>query len=780
MRSSSSSLSIVTGRDNPFWNNVLRRTRRRGEVDDWLLPLVLTLFTVVPWLCWSDNVPLAERFPYGPWHYIIAAQALVIILGTALRAARMMRELGEPANLIALRLSRIGPGLTVAAKAVEPFLAGARLVLAGLPLLVLLSAVSDKPHPSLAGIATVELALVVYVLCLAAGTGAAAARTRGASVDDWGNLLFNLRTLFPLFLNPLWCFLVVLLLLGGGPALADWLVRPRAWFNTVISPFWLALPLLCWAARHGLALAVYTHTETPRLSRGVTLWMIAGYFTAALLLTGFSWPGSFVGGGLVGWWEVAATPPRVNAARLLLAVLGWTGYPLCLAAAATATITRGLRGDLQDPLDRLPRPAPALLRIALAALMAGLVPVGVYAVAMLCGGWEPAVAGRDYLLRTVALLSAAALLGAGYLTLLVLLPRWRGYGREVATVAVALPPLLAPFACAAKSAGWQAVTVLSPLTSLLWLPPDAGTGSGMTGEVRLLFAWPQLVVWQLVLAVVLFALAGRMISVERRVGQLRGGRELAALSGWRRYVKNPVFSLDLLRLQRRGALLSPLVMLAMPVIAKAYGGLDEKLEHLVHEACSLFLWDQPLPFEPRAVRLLALIFATVGVQLVIHPGGFAASRSFARDDAGGRLDELLASTLSTREIVLGRYLAVVSPVTAFILTTAPGLLWWGSRVEFPRMLWGGLLHWLGLAMVVPAAILAGTVERDWRGQGVGTVVLLELGRVWVSRALLAGLPLAWGVCGAGLLFCSACLLVSWVGLDLCTRRLAARREQGAA
>ncbi|MBI2299839.1 MAG: hypothetical protein HYU66_13005 [Armatimonadetes bacterium] len=776
----SSPWRCVLGPDNPFWLLAWRQGARRGDASLWWPPFVIAGGSLFVWRVLTA-VDLFTRWPAGRWHLVVAGQAAVIAVATALAAARMLTEAGEAGNTTALRMARLRPGETVLGKALQPALVGLRTVLVCLPLVLVLKGLEGPSGPAVSGLVGLYLGTVVHSLFLAAGSGAAAVRSRAASLDDWGNFLFNLRTLFPLFLNPLWIFLGLLALLGRGPQWATWGTAPQPWYGTHLHPLWLLLPAALWVARCTGGLSLYVYGETPRLSRRITAAMLGCFLAVTLLLTGFNWQRGLETGGLADWWELTGLAPQPGSAMLLLTLFVWYGWPLCLAAGYTATLTCGLRGDVDETLDRLPPAARALPRVLAASLAAGAVPFAAWAAALELGRWSPFMVDPAWLARTGWLVFAAAALSGGYLALMVLMPRYQGLRRDLASVAVVLPPLVTPFALRSGSPAVQVLTVFSPLTALLWVPPDAATGSGLLGELNLKLPWPAVVGGSLAVAALLFAVAARAIARERARGLVRGVERSAGGGWWRERLANPLLRLDLLRLQRRGALLTPLVMLVMPAIAQIYGRLDPLLESMVRQTCGLFLWPRELAREgPPLARFLPILFGAIGLQLLIHPVGLAASRSFSREAAAGRLGSLFATPLTVPELVRARYLSILAPVAVFLVVVTPGIVWLGWVAGEPVMAVSGLIHWLALALLVPAAVLAGSVDKDWRGQGLGLVAALELARLIASGFWPRSGDPELGMLVSNVAFAvAACLTARWQ-VDRTVRRVAALRSAGEA
>ncbi len=757
-------LRAVCGPDNPFLQLSWRQTRRRGEPWQWLPTVLLTALALLLWLRWGERLD-AGPFPQARWMILVAAHAALVVLATGIPAWRMMADAQHAGNATSLRLSRLRPLECIAAKAALPLAAGLRVLLAGWPVYLVMALLPGPAPPPLAGVAAVLFALLVYALCLAAAGGAAAVRSRNATVDNWTDFIFNVRTLAAWFLNPAWVFLMVIIL---GPAtlrLAETMSGWRGWFAWRLPGAVLFVPLACWVWRQAAGLAGEVYGEGPALARRVVLGLGTAYLLFALLVIGFNWTTAFDRGALVTWWEVM--PTRENSAHLLLALLLAAAYPLPVVAAYAAMLSTGLRAGTADGDERLPVPLPALTHLAAHMLPALALPWLAWWLSLRLGGWPtallaPAAGHRLFLLQVLA-----ATVSVETVLLLVLSSRFHRAVREVTALAVMLPPLVGPFLLRVAHPAAHAVAALSPLTAVLHYPPEAGTGTGMTGDIPLPPA-SEVLALQGALAVGLLLAA---IWIIRHDPLRRRGNGNSAFGRWGASIDRPLLSVDLLLLRRRGWLFSPLVMAVMPVLALAYMRLDNRLESLVHDLCALFLWCGTYSAADTNGAIMPVVMGTIGAQLFLHPGGLAGLRSFSREHAAGRLDELWLTPVTTRRLVRDRYSSVLAPFVVFVTLAAGPTLVLGFRLaQWPSAV-AGLMHWLAVVLLLPAVVLATTVRQDWRGQGLGVVLGLEAGRLWLSAHPLWSLGPATGMLVANGLLLAVAVPATWLALRLAVRRL---------
>ncbi|NUP99828.1 MAG: hypothetical protein HUU35_08230, partial [Armatimonadetes bacterium] len=291
--------------DNPFWQLTIRRIRRLGDGQVFWPPILLALGFVL-------LAPLPpDRFEAWPgrftrWNLLVAGQALVVALAAGVPGWRLLTDQLHEANAVALRLSRLLPLRAVGGLAVWPLLSGLRTAVLTAPLVVALSLMPGPPGPPLAGLLGVYALVAVYATWLAAAGGAALTRTRHASIDNWSDFIFNVRTLSAAFLNPAWVLVLVLLLSRRGPALADALVGISPWFHGHLPPALVALPLLLWSIRQAAGLATEIYGETRRLAACAVFSWSAAYVVAVVLVVGFGWQSRFELHGLAVWWELPA------------------------------------------------------------------------------------------------------------------------------------------------------------------------------------------------------------------------------------------------------------------------------------------------------------------------------------------------------------------------------------------------------------------------------------------------------------------------------------------
>lgn len=767
---------MLPGLGNPFWTLARRRVARRGEPLGWWGPLVCVAALLAVWrfaAAIESDWPFRHRWPDGRWHLLLWAHAAAISLLVAPSAWRAFADLADPGNLVDLRLTRLRPLELVLGKLAQPLEAGLRTLVVGLPVYLLLRPHVGAEAPPLSGIAAVLGLHLVWSVALLAAAGCAAVRMRLATIDDWGDVVFNARTLVALFLNPFWVLVATFVVMRSGPRLAAELAGPRDWFGLPVTPWLIALPLCAWAYRQALGLATQAQGESPGLALRVVVGWTLALVLFALHQIGHAWTPWLSSGALANWWESPATPEAT--AQLLLWFLLLGCFPLGVAWAYAEALRSGLRGtDRRDPATP---PTRALLSFAAAAPGAGLVAVAVWWLSARLGGWPSDLAAGPWLVRAALLWCSATLATCGYLAALLLLTRLPRLVGELSTIAVLVPALVGPFVLGIEHPAARLLAACSPVTALLWIAPTAGTPVGLTSDIPLPVGWAMVAGVQTGLGVVTLlacALALRRLA--------RGGaapREEKPSTWWRR-LANPVTGLDLLSLQRHGALWTPFGMVLLPLLALTFIRSGSLAAEMVYDICSLFVWHRPLGpvlyYEPAAGASV-VILATLGGQLLLHPPGLAGTRSFARDAATGRLAGLLATPLPVRSIVRGRYAALVAPFGLFVLVSAPLALVHGALV--PGM-WpvavGGVLHWLGLLLVVPAVALARTVDHEWRGQGLLEVGLLELARLVIGRLLLEPVGIEWGVplAGAGFLLVS-CLGAKYA-LQRCERRLAALGE----
>ncbi len=752
--------------DNPFWRRDLRRTGRRGDPTGWWPALAFVGGALGIWFGLGPNLEPWSAY-FDAWDLLLGYHAGLVALAVGVPAWRMLVDLRHEGNVTALRLATLRPLEAVAALALHAVGAGVRAVLVGLPVYLALSLLPGPAAPPAAGVLGVLALVLVYALFLAASGGAASTRSRQATVDDWTDFIFNVRTLAAVFLNPAWVFLVVLTVLRRGADLAVFAGAARDWFGHPLSPLLLALPVGLWAWRQLAGLAGEIYDESPPLAWRVVAGWAAAYVTMALLVVGFCWGHGFEDHALAVWWEMA--PTQRDGARLLLALLLLAAVPLPMFAVHAEALASRLRTVNAERDQPLPGPS-ALVRALAAGTVATLVPWVVYFACLAMGGWSWRTAGVGFLARSAQLWLAASTASGAYLILLMLTVRLPRTTRELAALAVALPPLAGPFVMNSSAAAARWLAGLSPFTALLWLPPDAASGSGMTGGMNLPLPWPQVVAVQVTAALVLSLIAARFL--------LRGGARPAPVAVGRRWSageRNPILAADILLLRRRGWLLSPMVMAVMPALALAYVRLHDALLRTVTDVCGLVLWHGIIADTGQPLQhVMPIVVGTIAAQLVLHPAGLAGVRSFHRDHEAGRLDPLWLTPTATRTIVLGRYLGVTTPFALFLVVFAGPLVGLGVWLGRPLLGVAGWLHWLALTAAVPALVLAATTRGDRPGQGWAAllaVVLLEAGRMGLSAALPAEWPVDRTVLVAHLAFVVAALGATWLALRQTELRL---------
>ena len=736
------------------------------------------MLVAVAWLWWYAG-QVFDSWPWsgGRWLPVVAALVCCPMLPIAVGAVRALADWMTSDNALELRLTRMAPVPAVAGALLRPALAGVRTGLCVIPLYLVLGLLPgpSAPPPPLRGVLVLIIILGLFALHLSAAAGVAFERSRQASIDDWTDFIFNVRTLAAMFLNPGALFVAVLVLLRVGYDQAGHLAGLRVWFAWPLPPALILVPLGFWSWRQLAGLGAELYGETPRLAWQVVAGEVLAFAGLAVLQVGFGWAPDFAHNGLVTWWELL--PTHASGAQLLLALLLLAGYPLVLFAAYAMALQIGLRSPRHEGDQPLPTPLRALASLLVATVGAAAVPWLVYAICLKLGGWSLSTAGLPFLQRALQLQLSAALGTCGLLSLLVITPRLSRGLRELAALAVILPPLAGPFIPAAAGKLAHVLSAWSPLTALLWLLPDAQTGVGMTGEIPIVAGWSSAVVGQLILAVAGAALLAWFLTSppktqpERAVTKRRQASEL-----------HPLWSMEVLMLRRRGWLLTPLAMVLMPALALGYIKLHSALEALVVDTCWLFVRARSpgITGRPPGESILLLVLATIGAQLWLHPAALAGVRSFGRDQASGRTESWWLTSISTRSIVMGRYLGVCSPFLVFLAVIAPPLLAMGVWMGLGPLAVAGLAHWLGLIVMMPAVVLAQTTGSEWKGQGMPVVMATELGRLWLygqlrlvtdANVAMLGSCLAWTV--------AAWLLTVWA-LRLCRRRLAADRTGDAA
>lgn len=747
--------------DHPFWRLAARRAARRGDAAVYWPPSLL--LPAVAWLWWYAGPELDSwPWPGARWQPILMVMCACAMLPAAFGARGALRDWLAGGQAQELRLTRLAPLKAVVGALLRPALAGLRAGLAVVPLWLVLRLLptDSAPPPPLLGVLLLMLLLLLLGLHLAAAAGVAMERSRQASIDDWTDFIFNVRTLAAMFLNPGAVLLGLLLLLRLSYEQAGHLGGVRLWFSWPLPPALIFVPVACWSWRQLAGLASELYGETPRLAWQVVAGEALAFAGIALLQVGFGWTPDFARHGLATWWEL--TPSMASGAQLLLALLLLPSYPLVLFAGYAAALAVGLRGGRHEADQPLPGPLRALAALGLATLGAVAVPWLVYGLCLSLGGWPLDAAGTPFLRRAAQLHLAAACGTSGLLGMLVLTPRLPRGGREFVALAIVLPPLAGPFVPASAGGVAEVLSAWSPLTAMLWLLPDAGTGAGMTGEIPVVAGWQAAVVGQYLVALVAALLIARVVVHPPRHQAERVKPSRPAISS-----KHPLWSLELLLLRRRGWLLTPLVMLLMPALALGYIRLHAALERMVLDTCWLFVRaGSPGDLDrPPGETAMVVILATVGAQLYLHPPGLAGVRSFGRDRASGRTESWWLTEISTRDVVLGRYLGVCSPFLVFVILTGPPLLAAGLWLGQGALTVAGLAHWLGLVVMLPAVVLAQTVGPTWRGRGLPAVLGAELLRLWACQQLL--------LFGAEVAMVTTC--VAWLFLALWLAHRSLRR-----
>ncbi|MCC7495294.1 MAG: hypothetical protein IT204_23295 [Fimbriimonadaceae bacterium] len=757
--------------DNLFLQLEARRLRRRGDAAGWVPAAAFVVLAALVWQRFASRDALAG-WPFGMtiWNPIVALHALLVAVATGLPAWRLSADLQHEGNATALALTRLRPLEALSGRALPAAGAGLRMILCGLPVYLALRLLPGPPAPALGGVAVVLAGVALYALLLSAAAGAAAVRTRHASLEDWSDLIFNVRTLTAAFLNPLWIFLAVLLTFRSGQQLGLLCGGVGPWFGLRLPYLLLALPAVPWARRQLAGLATTIYGETPALAQLVVRGSQATYVSAALLLVGFTWEHGLARFALPLWWDLSAD--RQTAAQLLLTLLLWAALPQVVFAGYAAALRCGLRSGTTDGDERLPT-AAALWPYWRAVAWAGLLPWLVTALCLQLGGWPLSAAGGPFLGRAAAVWVAVVAAAGAYLLGLLVTAAWRTTRRELLSLALVLPALAGPFLGQWKHPLGTAVSACSPFSVALWLPPDAGTGLGNTSDLPLPGPWPQAVAVQLAVALTIGALAAVVLQRGLRPG-LRRARAARPAP-----VSTPVLHLDLLLLHRRGWLLSPFAMLLGPVLGAFYFRLGPMVEASLRDAISLFLWHRNyLPAGDPAAALPSMAMAAIGLQLLLHPAGLAGVRCFARDHAAGRLDAWWLTPLSVRQIVLSRYLGVTLPFGFFWLLTALPVALAGHWVGQPWVTTAGLCHWLAVILLLPALTLAGTVRREWRGQGLAAIATLELLRILWSQALPQAVGPPTGMLWANGLLLLLALPLTAAALGATARQLAFLRAGG--
>jgi len=544
----------------------------------------------------------------------------------------------------------------------------------------------------------------------------------------------------------------------------------RLWFAWSLPPALIVLPAACWSWRQLAGLAAELYGETPRLAWQVVAGEGLAFAGLALLQVGFGWTPDFARHGLALWWEL--TPTMASGAQLLLALLLLAGYPLILFAVYAAALAVGLRGGRHEADRPLPRPLRAVSALSLATLGAAAVPWVVYAVCLTLGGWPLTAAGEPQLVHAAQLHLGAGFATAGLLGLLVLTPRLSRGTRELVALAIVLPPLAGPFIPATAGTMATVLSAWSPLTALLWLLPDAGSGVGMTGEIPVVAGWRAAAAGQALLALACALLVAWVVTHPPRVRVERIAADRPPISE-----AHPLWSLELLLLKRRGWLLTPLAMLLMPALALGYIRLHTALQTMVLDTCWLFVRSgSPGGLDrPAGETVLLLVLATIGAQLYLHPPGLAGVRSFGRDRGSGRAESWWLTEMSTRGVVWGRYLGVCSPFLVFFALTAPAVLAAGLWLGYAPLTIAGLARWLGLIVMLPAAVLAHTTGPTWTGQGLPAVVVGEVLRLWVCAQLIPFVGAESAMLSTCLGWLAGALWLTRASLRRCERALAADR-----